>query len=88
MYHMKTSLWDKIAAFLSACCVFAAATLLFMLCLRCYPEIGAYGKAAFFGDDDSPARAAFSVLAESLEDGETIRDSLVKSYEVLIGTEN
>lgn len=85
---MNTSFRDKLAGFLSGCCLIAAAILLLHVCSYCYPDIDHYGKKLLFGMEHGAAREAFSVLAESLEEGDSIKESVVRSYEVLIGTED
>lgn len=85
---MKMTIGEKLAGIISGCCLFAAAAMLLYVCSHCYPQLGNYGRELLFGVDNSPAIEAFSVLADSLEDGNSIRDSFARSYEVLVGAEN
>lgn len=85
---MKKTFGEKFAGIISGCCLVAAAIMLLYVCSHCYPQLGNYGRKLLFGVDDSPAREAFSVLADSLEDGNSIKDSFVRLYEVLFGAEN
>jgi len=85
---MKKTFGEKFAGNISGCCLVAAAVMLLYVCSHCYPQLGNYGRKLLFGVDNSPAKEAFSVLADSLEDGNSIKDSFVRSYEVLVGAEN
>lgn len=80
-------MWQKLCNFLSVCYVLGALCLLVLVCCRCYPDMELRGRKVFAGSEDSPARAAFSVLSEELGHGSSFKESVVKSYEVLFGEE-
>lgn len=78
-------MWKKVGQFLSVCYLLVAICLLVAVCCYCYPNLEAWGRTALSGKEDSPVKAAFSVLSDSLSQGETLQDSLSLSYEALTG---
>lgn len=74
-----------IAVFFSVVYVLAALCLLLGVCGYCYPEIGDGLRQAVAGWEESPVREAFSTLADGLEAGLPMKDTVEASFEVLFG---
>ena len=85
---MKKTRGEKFVAALSVAYIAAAFCLLAAACGHCYPQLGDFGRRLMIGGEDSPAREAFSALTDSLEQGNSLKDSVAFSYEVLFGKEN
>lgn len=85
---MEKSKFEKFFIFLSVAYILAAVFLLIVVCGRCFPEAGELGRQIMIGREDSPAREAFSVLTDSLEQGNSWQTSVSDAYEVLLGKEN
>jgi len=68
---------------LSVLYVAGAVYLLFLVCTHCYPQTEEYLRQALAGLEDSPVRAAFSVLTEGLQQGQPVVECLTDSCEVL-----
>lgn len=80
-------MWQKFCNFLSVCYILGAVCLLLAVCCYCYPNVEAWGRKVLSGSEDSPAKAAFAVLSDELGQGSSLKDSVVRSYEVLVGEE-
>lgn len=74
----------KLAAFFSGLYVLAALLLLLGVCGHCYPSLRQKAKEVFAGLEDGAVRQAFGTLAEGLENGEPVRDTLAQSVQVLL----
>ena len=85
---MKKSRGEKLLTAISITYVAAAICFLTAVSCRCYPQLGELGRRFFVGNEDSPAREAFSALTNSLEQGNSLKDSVAISYEALFGEED
>ena len=85
---MKKTKREKLAAAISVIYITAAFCLLVAVCTHCYPKVGEFGRRLVMGTEESPARAAFSVLTDSLERGNSLKNSVISSCEVLFGKED
>lgn len=72
-----------LASFFSGLCVLAALVLLLGVFGYCYPSVQAGIKDILGGMENGAVRQAFGTLADGLEDGETIRETLARSAQVL-----
>lgn len=72
-----------LATFLSGIYVLAACLLLLGVCRYCYPALGGQVRDALTGLEDSPVREAFGVLAEGLETGMPLKETLGETAEIL-----
>ncbi len=79
---------SKFAAFLSGVYVLAALLLLLGVCGHCYPAVEEKLKEVVTGEETSPVRQAFGVLADGLESGDPIRETVADTVQVLFGTED
>ncbi len=70
---------------ISSLCVLAALGLLAATCLYCYPSLEGKLRQAVAGLEDSPVREAFAVMADGLEAGESVRDTMDMTVQVLFG---
>lgn len=71
------------AAFFSGLCVLGALALLLLVCARCYPSVYRQVQELFAGLDTGPVRQAFGTLADGLENGEPIGQTLNETVEIL-----
>ena len=85
---MERQKGSGIATFLSILYVAAALALLLGVCGWCYPEFSQRAKEVLRGWENGQVRQAFSTLAEGLEAGEPVKETLSESIEVLLGEEN
>lgn len=73
----------KLANFFSGVCVLLALVLLLQVCAHCYPSVHREIRAVLGGMEDGAVRQAFGALADGLESGDPIRDSLTQSAQIL-----
>lgn len=85
---MERQKGSNLATFLSLLYVAAALVLLLGVCGWCYPEFSQRAKEVLGGWENGQVRQAFSTLAEGLEAGEPVKETLSQSFEVLLGEEN
>ena len=71
------------ASFFSGLCVLAALVLLMGVCGYCYPAVYGEIRAVFGGVENGSVRQAFGVLADGLESGESVRETLAQSAQIL-----
>lgn len=74
---------SALASFVSGLCVLAALLLLLGVCGYCYPDVHREIGVLFTGMEDGPVRQAFGALAEGLERGEPVRETLAETAQVL-----
>lgn len=79
----KKSSGSTWAAFFSGLCVLGALALLLVVCTKCYPNVHRKVQELFSGVDTGPVRQAFGVLAEGLEEGDPIRQTLRETVDTL-----
>lgn len=72
------------AAFLSGLCVLGAVALLLTVCGYCYPSVRTELQEVLAGLEHGAVRQAFGTLAEGLESGEPIRETLSETVQVLL----
>lgn len=72
------------AVFFSGLCVLAALTLLLNVCGRCYPAMYQQIRTVFTGMEDGPVQRAFETLADGLENGEPVRETLAQTAQILL----
>lgn len=63
--------------------VLGALWLLLTVCGQCAPEATQWVRERLTGLEGSKAQAAFSVLAQGLENGEPLRQAISESVEIL-----
>ncbi len=71
------------AAFFSGLCVLAALALLLLVSGYCYPSVRRELQALFIGMEDGAVRQAFGILAEGLEQGVPVKETLAETAAVL-----
>ena len=71
--------------FLSTIYILVALCLLVVVCIYCYPTVGQEVREIIGGWEDSPVREAFGTLADGLEAGLPVKETVAASFEVLIG---
>ena len=71
------------AAFFSGLCVLGALALLMKICSICYPSVQRELQALFMGMEDGAVRQAFGTLAEGLETGAPVRETLAQTVQIL-----
>ena len=76
------------AGLLSVGYLLGSVWLLFSVCGHCFPETQARIKAVIGGLEDSAVRDAFATLADGLEAGLPIRETVEASAEVLFDWED
>ena len=74
-----------LASFLSGIYLLAALLLALGVCGRCCPALGEKIKQAVAGLETSPVRQAFGTLADGLEEGKPIRQTMAETVQVLFG---
>lgn len=74
---------SRLAVFISGLYVLAALVLLLGVCSHCYPTFQSKMKELFAGMEDGAVRQAFGTLAEGLENGEPVRETLAETAQVL-----
>lgn len=74
-----------IATFFSILYILMALCLLFGVCGYCYPAVGERIRQVIGGWEESPVREAFGTLADGLEAGLPVKETVEASFEVLIG---
>lgn len=73
---------SRAATVLSYGAVLGALWLLLSVCGRCYPGVESWLRETLAGVETGPAREAFSVLAQELEQGEPVREALEASVAI------
>lgn len=76
---------NRILSLLSALYVAGALLLLGSVCENCYPDVGNRLRQVLVGLEDNPVREAFATLADGLEAGLPVVDTVFSSFEVLLG---
>ena len=76
---------NKLLSFLSGLMVLGAVVLLVHVCGSCYPAMEHQVRQVLGGLDQGPAKQAFHVMAEGLESGESIKETLQDTVQVLFG---
>lgn len=71
------------AAFFSGFCVLGALALLMKVCSICYPAVQRELQALFMGMEDGAVRQAFGALAEGLEQGAPVKETLAQTVQLL-----
>lgn len=64
----------------------AALVLLLSLCHYCYPELEHQVRQVLSGIETGPARQAFHLIADGLEQGASVKETIKASIEVLFGS--
>lgn len=67
-----------LALLLSVICLLA-------VCHYCYPNVEQKAREVLGGMENSPARQAFHTMAEGLEAGEPVKQTLTETVQVLFG---
>lgn len=75
---------SKFASWLSGAYLLVSILLLLWVCGICYPQV----RHLVIGEENSPVRQAFGILAEGLEAGEPVRETVAESLQILIGRES
>lgn len=71
-----------IATFLSLLYVAAALALLLGVCGYCYPELAQKARQVIGGWEDGAVQQAFGTLADGLEAGKPVKETLSETVEV------
>ena len=71
------------AAFFSGLCLLGALALLMKVCSICYPSVQQEMQNLFMGMEDGAVRQAFGTLAEGLEQGAPVKETLTQTVQVL-----
>ncbi len=71
--------------FLSGLALLLSVVCLLAVCHYCYPNIEEKAKEVLGGMKDSSARQAFHTMAEGLEAGEPVKQTLSETVQVLFG---
>lgn len=71
-----------IATFLSLLYVAAALALLLGVCGYCYPELAQKARQVIGGSEDGAVQQAFGTLADGLEAGKPVKETLSETVEV------
>lgn len=74
-----------VLTFFSVLYILAALCMLLGVCSFCYPEIKTFFQQIFGGMEDSPVREAFGTLADGLEAGMPVKETVVATVEILLG---
>lgn len=77
----------RLASFLSGIYLLAALLLTLGVCGRCCPALEEKMKQAVAGLEDGPVRQAFGTLADGLEEGKPIRQTMTETVQVLFDEE-
>lgn len=72
-------------SFLSGVLVVCAIGLLIHVCRFCYPEADRQFREVLGGLENGAARQAFYVMAEGLEEGSPIKETMKETVQVLFG---
>ena len=75
---------SKFVSLLSGTYLLASLLLLLWVCGYCYPQ----AREVFAGMEDGPVRQAFGTLADGLEAGEPIRETMTEAAQVLFDWED
>ena len=73
------------AVFISGLALLISVVCLFAVCHYCYPEVEQKAREVLRGLDDNPARQAFQTMAEGLESGEPVKQTVAETVQVLFG---
>jgi len=71
--------------FFSVLYILAALCMLLGVCSFCYPQFCEHVLQVVGGMEDSPVREAFGTLADGLEAGLPVKETVAASVEVLLG---
>lgn len=78
---------SKLVSFFSGIYVLMALVLLLWVCNYCYPSVQTEIREVLGGVEDGAVHQAFGALAEGLEEGEPIRETLAQSAQILFHEE-
>lgn len=81
----ETKKGSGVAAFFSFLYILAALCLLLGVCSFCYPQVGERVRQVIGGWEESAVREAFGTLADGLEAGLPVKETVAASVEVLLG---
>ncbi len=76
---------NGLAVFFSGLALLLSVICLLAVCNYCYPDLEHKARAILGGMEDSPVRQAFHTMAEGLEAGEPVKQTLAESVQVLLG---
>ncbi len=71
--------------FLSGLALLLSVVCLLAVCHYCYPDVEQKAREVLSGMEDSPARQAFHTMAEGLEAGEPVKQTIAETVQVLFG---
>ena len=81
----ETQKGSGIATFFSVLYMLAALCLLFGVCSYCYPQVGERVRQVIGGLEEGAVQEAFGTLADGLEAGLPVKETIAASVEVLLG---
>lgn len=73
---------------LSGLALLLSVICLLLVCHYCYPDVEQKAREVLGGMKDNTARQAFHIMAEGLEEGESVKQTISETVQVLFGKED
>lgn len=76
---------NGMSVFLSGLALFLSVICLLSVCHYCYPDMEQKAREILGGVKDNAARQAFHIMAEGLEEGDPVKQTISETAKVLFG---